>query len=236
MPARRSGRNIAGGLQLREPGRQRVSLCQDLKKTRGCGRGQGFAQFAAHPFRRDGRQSGGGQGAHLSVGSVVHLPVRPLGREAGQTEDPRWVVGQGRGRGGPQAAGAQIGQGLGMEAQQAAAVQSHGIDGEIPGQKVRFQAAAAQGHAFPAAPEADTHAFAHRPGVGMGGQKIGHVAGKSEIQLNGHAAQQEVAHGPAHEVKFHEFSMPQPGARGKRLRARRERRRLCPAAFCLAFR
>ncbi len=103
-----------------------------------------------------------------------------------------------------------------MDVQQTVTVQSHGIDSEIPGQQIRRQTAAAQRHALVAAPETDAHAFAHWTGIGVGGQEIGHGGGKGKIQFNRDAAQQQITHGPAHEVKFHELSMPQP-AMGEKL-------------------
>lgn len=95
-----------------------------------------------------------------------------------------------------------------MEA--ARAVQRQGVDGEIPGLKVRGQRSAAQGHAFAPAPQADGNAFSHADGIRVRGKKGIHASVKGKVQLRGATPQQKVAHRAAYEVKFHVCCISQP--------------------------
>ena len=90
-----------------------------------------------------------------------------------------------------------------MHVQPAHVVERQGIDGKVAGRKIFFDVSAAQGHTFPAAPQADMHTLAHEPGIRMAGQKIFHAAGKGEVQFHGRTPEQHVAHSAANEVEFH---------------------------------
>ena len=210
VPLQGASRNVPGALVFRKPGQQTLALCQNAKKTRRARRGKGLEHFPAHPFGRQGRQRIRRDGAHLHKGLAVNAPGWPARGKPRQAKNSGGVVCQRRGGSGAQQPAAQVFNRLGVHVQAACAVQRQGVDGEIPGLKIRCQRSTAQGHAFTPAPQANRNAFSNTEGIRVRGEKGIHASVKGKIQLRGATPQQKIAHSAAYEVKFHASALSQP--------------------------